>query len=186
MKTVNDYIKIYKNGIPAELCDRILNEYKSCDGWVDGKIGGDAINKDIRNVKNINISHHEIIKYNQEIRQNLDKDLYDVVAGLLANYTKIAPHTTIVQDSGYTLLEYKPGCFYTQHTDHFMSEPRSISCSLNLNDDYEGGEFTFFDDTLSYNLGKGDVLMFPSNFMYPHAIKPILSGTRYAIITWFN
>jgi predicted 2-oxoglutarate/Fe(II)-dependent dioxygenase YbiX len=67
-----------------------------------------------------------------------------------------------------------------------MSEPRSISCSLNLNDDYEGGEFTFFDDTLSYNLGKGDVLMFPSNFMYPHAIKPILSGTRYAIITWFN
>jgi hypothetical protein len=28
--------------------------------------------------------------------------------------------------------------------------------------------------------------MFPSNFMYPHAIKPVLSGTRYSIITWFD
>lgn len=186
MKKIKDYIKVYKNAISKKLCDRVIEEYKNCDKWEYGKIGGGGINTDIRNVRNINISHPEIIQYNQEIRQNLDKDLYEVVAKLLAKYTKIAPHTTIVKDSGYTLLEYAAGCFYNQHTDHFELEPRSISCSLNLNDEYTGGEFTFFDNEITYSLGKGDVIMFPSNFMYPHAIKPILSGTRYSIITWFN
>jgi len=186
LNELNDYIKVYKGGISNELCDRILNEYKNCDGWEEARIGGHIVDKSIRNVKNINISHSEIIQHNHDTRRQLDSDLYEVVAKLLANYTEIAPHTTIVNDSGYILLEYSEGCFYTQHTDHFDSNPRSISCSLNLNDDYTGGEFTFFDDELSYTLGKGDVIMFPSNFMYPHAIKPILTGTRYSIITWFN
>jgi predicted 2-oxoglutarate/Fe(II)-dependent dioxygenase YbiX len=186
MNKLTDYIKVYKNGIPNDLCNRIIDEYKTTNGWQDAQVGSGLVNKDIRNVRNINISHPETIQYNQEIRRNLDKDIYDVVANILASYTEIAPHTTIVQDSGYILLEYSEGCFYSQHTDHFLTDPRSISCSLNLNDDYTGGEFTFFDEKISYNLGKGDVLMFPSNFMYPHSIKPILSGTRYSIITWFN
>jgi predicted 2-oxoglutarate/Fe(II)-dependent dioxygenase YbiX len=186
MKNLTDYITVYKNGIPNDLCDRIVNEYKECENWQEARIGGGVVDKDMRNVRNVNVSHPEIISQNQEVRKKLDTDLYEVVATLLAEYTKIAPYTTIVNDSGYTLLEYTEGCFYKQHTDHFITEPRSISCSLNLNDDYTGGEFTFFDDELSYRLGRGDVIMFPSNFMYPHAIKPVLSGTRYSIITWFN
>jgi predicted 2-oxoglutarate/Fe(II)-dependent dioxygenase YbiX len=38
---------------------------------------------------------------------------------------------------------------------------------------------------LKYNLKKGSVLMFPSNFMYPHEILEVTKGTRYSIITWF-
>ena len=67
-----------------------------------------------------------------------------------------------------------------------MEEPRAISCSMHLNDAYEGGEFAFFDRQLQYRLNAGDVLMFPSNFMYPHEVMPITKGTRYSIITWFR
>ena len=37
----------------------------------------------------------------------------------------------------------------------------------------------------SIKLKKGDAIMFPSNFMYPHEIMPVTQGTRYSIITWF-
>jgi predicted 2-oxoglutarate/Fe(II)-dependent dioxygenase YbiX len=54
-----------------------------------------------------------------------------------------------------------------------------------LNDDFEGGEFVFFNKELKYKLEKGDAIMFPSNFMYPHEVMPVTQGTRYSIITWF-
>jgi predicted 2-oxoglutarate/Fe(II)-dependent dioxygenase YbiX len=69
--------------------------------------------------------------------------------------------------------------------NHYHDQNRSVSCSFALNDDFEGGEFAFFDRELKYKLGKGDAIMFPSNFMYPHEVMPVTKGTRYSIITWF-
>ena len=53
-----------------------------------------------------------------------------------------------------------------------------------MNDAYEGGEVALFNRELVYKLDAGDVLVFPSNFMYPHEIMPVTEGTRYSIITW--
>ena len=33
---------------------------------------------------------------------------------------------------------------------------------------------------------KGDLLVFPSSFTYPHEVLPVKSGTRYSIITWIR
>jgi predicted 2-oxoglutarate/Fe(II)-dependent dioxygenase YbiX len=51
-----------------------------------------------------------------------------------------------------------------------------------LNDDYEGGEFILIDEKI--NLSKGDMLVFPSNFMFPHKVEPVTKGTRYTFISW--
>ena len=93
-------------------------------------------------------------------------------------------HFTINVDTGYQLLRYKEGQFYVQHVDSFLEQQRSISCSLVLNDDYEGGEFCFWDGTVMHKPPKGSALVFPSNFMYPHEIKKVTKGERYSIITW--
>ena len=39
---------------------------------------------------------------------------------------------------------------------------------------------------LKYNLNAGDIIVFPSNFLYPHSILPITLGVRYSIIIWAN
>ena len=52
-----------------------------------------------------------------------------------------------------------------------------------LNDDYEGGEFVFWKDH-SLKLKKGEVLCFPSNFMYQHRVNPVLSGVRDTFVCW--
>ncbi len=88
------------------------------------------------------------------------------------------------------LLKYEPGGEYKVHTDHHALTPRTLTAILNLNNSYEGGELAFGDqkenEIAQYKLGKGDILFFPSCFLYPHFIKPITKGNRYSIVTWLQ
>ena len=184
MKNINNYIVVVPDIVPSELCDAVLAEYKNCDDWQNATVkNGENLN--IRNCQTVGISFSSIIEKNQETRQKIDQELFTCAAKAIQKYNKQFTHCNIEQDSGYGLLRYETGQFYTAHTDSFKDRPRAVSCSFALNDDYEGGEFAFFDRELVYNLKKGSCIMFPSNFMYPHEIMPVTSGTRYSIVTWF-
>jgi predicted 2-oxoglutarate/Fe(II)-dependent dioxygenase YbiX len=102
----------------------------------------------------------------------------------MSEYKKIHPNCLINKDSGYDLLKYENGDFYKEHIDEYTDVQRVLSLSIALNDDYDGGEFSFFSDTVNFKLNKGDVIIFPSNFMFPHQIKTIENGTRYSIVSW--
>ena len=52
-----------------------------------------------------------------------------------------------------------------------------------LNDDFEGGMFVF-NEHKEVRLEKGDVLIFPSNFIYRHKVRLVTSGTRYSWMSW--
>jgi predicted 2-oxoglutarate/Fe(II)-dependent dioxygenase YbiX len=104
----------------------------------------------------------------------------------LKTYQKYYPDLHAQQDTGYDLLRYTKGGFYHQHTDSFTEILRSLSCSWALNDNYEGGEWGFFDGQLKLKVKAGSAVLFPSNFMYPHEICEVKKGTRYSIVTWFQ
>ena len=180
---IKDYIHVKENGISTDLCDDILNEYVPTNEWKVGTIGDNAIT-DVRKCDTIFMSNASV-KTN-DIRKGLDERVYESVWECVREY--LSKYTTsicnIATDSGYGLLWYKSGDYIGPHIDASGRRPRELSCSLILNDDYEGGEFAFFDQKVKFNLIKGDIIMFPSNFMYPHEVLPVTSGTRYAIITW--
>jgi len=181
---LEDYIYIVKNALSLNLCNEILNEFENSDQWIDTLLGKGSINKNIRNCQIIGISFSDIIGKNKDIRHKLDNAIFDSVASCLQKYTTKFSHCKIEEDSGYELLKYPEGGFYIQHTDSFKAIPRAVACSFILNNDFEGGEFAFFDRELKYKLEKGDALMFPSNFMYPHEVMPVTKGTRYSLVTW--
>ena len=52
-----------------------------------------------------------------------------------------------------------------------------------LNDDYEGGNLVMFEDK-KIDTKKGDLIIFPSNFLYPHEITPVTKGVRYSYVSW--
>ena len=185
MKNIHDYILVIKNALTNLLCDAILEEYKNSDEWVDTEVGPGIVKKNIRNCQAIVTSYPHIIEKNKKVRFKIDKYIMVSANECIKKYNTKFPHCRIQEDSGYELLKYPEGCFYTQHTDSFKARPRAVSCSFILNDDFEGGEFAFFDRELKYKLEKGDALLFPSNFMYPHEVMPVTKGTRYSIITWF-
>ena len=71
--------------------------------------------------------------------------------------------------------KYSKGCFYDYHTDGdgvtVYDEPennwlhnktRKLSMTVLLNEDYEGGDFKFYDSEKDTIKGKGSVLVFPS------------------------
>ena len=78
----------------------------------------------------------------------------------------------------------------SRHSDHiqslFTGEKRGIpilSVVGVLNDNYEGGEFIMFDD-YEIKFKTGDLIIFPSVFLYPHKVKPVIKGIRYSFVSW--
>jgi len=92
------------------------------------------------------------------------------------------------EDTGYQHLLYlgSEKGEYKTHVDHFDLQPRILSCSIILNDDYEGGDFSFFEGQYVVKKQAGSAIVFPSNFCYPHAVTPVSKGDRHAIITWIH
>ena len=183
---LEDYIYVIKNVLSEDTCNQILNEYKNLEEWKNALIESSNVQiKKIRNCQQILISSSSVINKNFNLRHSLDNDVYIAASKCINQYNKKFQNCNIVQDNGYALLKYEEGGFYTSHIDSSKEFPRAIACSFVLNDNFEGGEFAFFNRELKYKLEKGDALMFPSNFMYPHEIMPVTKGTRYSIVTWF-
>ena len=65
---------------------------------------------------------------------------------------------------------------------------RTLSSILFLNNDYEGGELTFKntfnEEELTIKPFPGKLVVWPSNMMFPHTVKPVKKGTRYTIVAW--
>jgi hypothetical protein len=66
----------------------------------------------------------------------------------------------------------------------FLAE---YSTMVYLNDNYAGGEIEFPEYDIAIKPRAGDIVTFPTNAMYLHAVKKIESGTRYNIaINWYR
>ncbi len=94
---------------------------------------------------------------------------------------------------GYTAMKfirYAKHQTMRNHCDHihsmFEGERKGIptlSIIGVLNDNYEGGELVMFEDKTIHTQA-GDLIIFPSNFLFPHEIKPVTKGVRYSYVSW--
>lgn len=83
-------------------------------------------------------------------------------------------------------VKYGPNQHFQTHTDHGFSYICTISSIMYLNDEYEGGElfFPYFD--LKFKPEAGDIVLFPSTFIWAHAALPVKSGIKYSAVTMFD
>jgi len=126
-----------------------------------------------------------IEKINEFIIQELHSAILEYVEGLKFDW--------FYEWSGYSAMKfirYYPGQTMLNHCDHihdmFDGEIKGIpilSIIGILNDDYEGSELIMFEDK-KIDTKKGDLLIFPSNFLYPHEITPVTKGVRYSYVSW--
>jgi len=184
MKSLEDYIVVLDGVFTYNLCDALLEEYALSNEWQQTSTGS-GINTSVRNADTIQLSQSFVLELNYHTRKKLDAYVFASVGHAIDRYNTKFPHCHIEEDSGYEMLRYETGQFYKQHVDSFKAQPRAVSCSVSLNDDYDGGEWAFFDRSIEFRMPKGSAVLFPSNFMYPHEILPVTKGTRYSIVTWF-
>lgn len=185
MKNINDYIVVLEGALTPTLCDAVLKEFSDEEEWTKTVIGRGEVNSNIRSAETVVMSYPHVIEKNPKVRRKLDRYVFTSANDVIRRYKKKFPLCEIVEDSGYEILRYKEGQFYIEHTDSFKGRPRAVACSFALNDDYEGGEWGFFNRELVVKVPKGAAILFPANFMYPHEIIPVTKGVRFSLITWF-
>jgi hypothetical protein len=173
-------------------CDRVV-DYLRFEDLQPMKIFGDRIKENTRNVLGTTCSFDQAIKdiSNEDMTKYvLYKHLLKKLELVLLNYQVMFKNFTYQNVVQSDFLKYNEGGKYEVHVDGSGNVHRILSIILNLNDEYEGGEFQFFNPQdnkeiiREEKLKKGEVLCFPSNFMYPHSVRPITKGNRYSIVSW--
>jgi hypothetical protein len=83
-------------------------------------------------------------------------------------------------------VKYGAGNFFKPHADHGFSYTATVSSVMYLNDNYEGGELYFPTFNFKIKPKAGDVIMFPSTFIYNHGSDVVTSGVKYSAVTMFD
>ena len=187
-KFLKDYF--YKTSfLKKEFCNKTITDLEKIkkQNWQEHTFSNP---KDKKLIKLSNNNELDIL-YSNEIKNTkiIMRDLWYQID----NYIKNLNFPWFDGWNGYTQIRYNKYMKNKEmklHCDHihsiFDGEKKGIpilSCLGVLNDDYEGGEFIMFDD-YKINLKQGDLLIFPSNFMYPHKVEPVKKGTRHSYISW--
>ena len=172
-----------KNVIGAEFTNKIISLIKK-RADKNLLVAQDKLNTDIRNVKGyqLNFKTPTNLFYWNYIKNEITR-----VYGF---YKAKFPMMASSKINQIDLLKYNSGGKYNVHTDHYTNSPRHLSIIIYLNEEYEGGDLIFTDqkkiEVKRIKLGKGSIVFFPSNFMYPHSIEPITKGVRYSIVSWLQ
>ena len=186
---LKDYILHLDNWIPKNILKTTVKELEKNSTWEQHTYFNNKSFKKRNKNKNKEL--------NICIGNNLTflKELQDLVWKALEKYIVI---DKIGGDSfdgwaGFSQIRfnrYENNQIMSKHVDHikslFTGDIRGIpilSIVSVLNDNYEGGEFIMFDD-YEIKFKPGDLIIFPSVFLYPHLVKPVKKGTRYSFVSW--
>lgn len=83
----------------------------------------------------------------------------------------------------FNFVKYEgAGTHFKIHADHGPTYVTTVSIVVYLNDDYEGGEIWFPRFDLTHKPKAGDVVVFPSTYIYEHASQDMVSGTKYSVV----
>ena len=175
MISIDQYIKVYENFIPIDVCNDIIKQSKFEDFKRAEIMAGE-------------IADHRKC-YFKKLDSKFETDIFNVVGKIIESYKnefRWSFSGTKIQDTGYDHLLYLAAAngTYKEHVDHYDLNPRELSVSMILNDNYDGGDFSFFDGQVIKKKKQGSVVAFPSNFCFPHAVTPVSNGDRHSIITW--
>ena len=85
-----------------------------------------------------------------------------------------------------SILKYSGFAEYHAHHDHSPDTRRVFSLVASLGEPENGGELEFPNFNVKLKLSAGSVILFPSNFPYTHIAHPVISGTKYSMVTWFQ
>lgn len=115
--------------------------------------------------------------------------LYELLTRMVTGINSVSWHFDITHVEHLQFTEYAEGGFYGLHADDLAArghEQRKISISILLNDDFEGGRFSFqTGETQEFaDLQKGEAVVFPSFVM--HRVSKVTSGVRYSLVAWVS
>ena len=188
--TVGGCIDIFENVWPepeitiARL-EQTCSDINSGVGWGRAGTVGQGHNQTARTNLGLGITVSGEGSDNQTMK-DMHNQMYFLLLASTLPYTERYEIGEYMFHEPYQALKYRPGEFYKAHYDGGTESGRSISAVIYLNDDYEGGEIEFPNFKIKLKPEKGMLILFPSNYAYRHIAHPVLSGTKYSLVTWIH
>lgn len=186
-------IFVYKNALPREL--RLVERLEETIGssttepymWMEALVGDSQKMPEYRDCVDCKMGEAHIAALPPQFAEM--RNIYnDTVAGLRRCLTDYQARHNIYM--GYmeaiNYVRYGVGQHFAVHTDHGFSYNCTVSSVMYLNDDYDGGELWFPSLNITIKPEYGDIVLFPSTFIYAHASKPVTRGVKYSAVTMFD
>ena len=185
---LRNYIKIYDDILPLETIASITSLSSKVD-YEKAKVGTGVEAEHIRKVWDFGLNNQgknmTHIKWSNFLRhifaRAVQRYIFDTV---LQGAHDVSPGKIME----INILKYETGGHYVYHTDFFHLHPRQFSLILLLNNDYQGGRLVFnnpnFNDEYKIETKPGRLIVWPSNFLFPHMVEKVTKGTRYSIVGW--
>jgi hypothetical protein len=186
-------ILLYKNELPKSLrlperLEETIGDSKSAPYmWMEALVGYNQKMPEYRDCVDCKMGEMHIQNCPPQFSElvNIYNDTKTPLKECVEDYEKrYNIHLGYMEAINY--IRYGTNQHFQVHTDHGFSYTCTTSSCMYLNDDYEGGELWFPYLDLTFKPDYGDIVLFPSTYIYAHAAKPVLSGTKYSAVTMFD
>jgi hypothetical protein len=186
-------IILYRNAIPDDIkvIDRLEETLKDSSHdyfkWNEAMVGYNEKMPDYRDCYDLKIGPKHWSHLPEELSEI--KKVYDdynkILSNCLADYEKRYNFKMEFMEA-INFIKYGEGQHFQVHTDSGFSYFCTLSSVGFFNDDYEGGELWFPYLNLKFKAQKGDVIFFPSTYIYAHGAMEVVKGTKYSAVTMYN
>jgi len=187
---VSHYIRTYQDIIPLETLSSLIkwaNTQNFNPAGILKKGQNNFLDENVRKVKALNLNVNSESLTNAHYFNLLGRTFTNYIQRYFKD-TVNDPHAGITELIDISILKYEDKGFYTWHTDHHASIPRTISLIYFCNNDYEGGELCFanekMEEIISLPKIANSLVIWPSNFIFPHRVNPVTKGIRYSVVCW--
>ncbi len=184
---LENYIVKFDNVMPERILKYFSKYIKQLNEFQEAKIvsqNGQIIDHNIRKVttKSMNI-------YTKSLTEiHWANFLKFTFIQFINDYQRIFDTKINFNISNIELLKYEEGGHYKFHVDDCAEIHRTFSCIFLVNDDYEGGELLFKNistkETIKIDNIKNRLIIWPSNFLFPHSVAPVTKGERFSVVSW--
>ena len=184
-------INIYRNAMSKELCEEIVSTLEDhLNGQTAYSWNGALVTESTEVISDVrNCLDFKISTTNLGPQNNQNKKLYE----MHENTFQAVKHCT--EDYGhiwgvgirffesFNFVKYSgKGTRFKIHADHGPSYISTTSVVAYVNDDYSGGEIYFPRFDLKIKPQAGDIVVFPSTYVYEHSSEDIIEGTKYSVV----
>jgi predicted 2-oxoglutarate/Fe(II)-dependent dioxygenase YbiX len=180
---LKNFIHIERGLIPKDTCRFVIDSIKN-KSWSSHSWSTDGTDQFSYSTKELDVL---------EATPSLEDILNPLISLSVKYYNDFIGSEKVSQVTCFSPVRfnrYQKGQIMRIHCDHIRSlfdgEVKGIpvlSIIINFNDDYKGGDLIFWDN-YKVDLGEGDVVVFPSLFLFPHRIEEVTENIRYSGVAW--
>lgn len=164
MIAIEDYIVQIDSVLTPGECDQIVGMYKSKSAWKPHQ------------------PHHKHVTIDLRGDPEIEKRTAKAYAKILDGYKHKHRYFNAEKSARFHIQKYPAPVGMFEHVDGSVGRLRLLTTVIALNDDFEGGELAFWNGDISIRVPKGSAVAFPANFLFPHQVKQITSGTRFTLV----